>query len=366
MFKDKKRFLEYFFIIFLGILGLIIIANYFDGITENISKFFRILTPFTIGIGIAYILNPVVKILVKRLKFRKGLAIAVVYISIIILLAVFLNILIPKIITSSSQIVKDASSGISNINEWITSQNYASDDIPAFIYDNVQEIIEKLTEMTGLLFDSIQVAFLTVTSTLMNVFFGIIISIYILLDKNKLISGMHNLIRVMMPYEKSEQIIKYTKEMNRLFSRFLSGLIIEALVVGTLAFIGFTFMGVKHAIILAIVICFTNVIPYIGPFLGAIPAVIVTALYNPMLALGVAVFMIVLQQVDGNLIGPRIMGSFINMSPIWIILSITIGGGFWGIPGVILAIPTGAMIKLLLSDYIKRKVKNKTRMSKFE
>lgn len=356
MFKDKRKFIEYCFIIFLGVLGLIIIENYFNAITSNFSKFIGILSPFTVGIVIAYLLNPVVKLIVRKTKINRGLSIGIVYISIIILLALFLNILIPSIITSSSQIVSDASTGITTINQWLTEQEYGTDQVTKLLYENLQDIIARATEMTGLLFDNIKIIFLTITSTLLNTFFGIVISIYVLLDKDKLLGGMKKFIVVTYPKGNSESFLKYLHEMNHLFSRFLSGLIIEALVVGSLAFIGFSFMGLQHAMILAIIICFTNVIPYVGPFLGAIPAIIVTALYNPMLALGVLAFMIVLQQLDGNLIGPKIMGSFINMSPFWIILSITIGGGFWGIPGVIIGIPTGAMIKILLTDYLDRRI----------
>ncbi len=123
---------------------------------------------------------------------------------------------------------------------------------------------------------------------------------------------------------------------------------------GCLAFIGLSILNVRYALVLAVIICFTNVIPYIGPFIGAVPAVVATLTYDPAKAFWVLIFILVLQQFDGNLIGPRVMGNYIGLAPIWIILSITIGGGFAGILGIILAIPTGAILKIVFTELVEK------------
>jgi predicted PurR-regulated permease PerM len=113
-------------------------------------------------------------------------------------------------------------------------------------------------------------------------------------------------------------------------------------------------MGVRYAPILGLIICLTNMIPYFGAFIGAVPAVLATLMYDPIKAIWVAVFIIVLQQVDGNVIGPRVMGNYIGLEPIWIIFAIAFGGGFGGLLGMILAIPLGAVVKIIITRLVTK------------
>lgn len=352
MFKENKVLVRNVSIISIAVIITAWIILNFEGIGAKISLFFTVLTPFYIGFALAYIINKPVKLIEEKVKLPRAVIIIGIYIIIISLLSIFVVALIPNIINSTVQLGEEISQNFSKVTTYLSQVNFG------LFEDTIKEVALKLSELmtqvTNFILVNITNALVKTTSTFMNLIFGIIISIYMLLDKEKIQKLLYRLIHLFTTDEQADKIKDAFKEINDVFSHFITGLIVEALVVGLLAFIGFTIMGVKYAQVLALIITFTNVIPYIGPFIGAVPAVLATSLYSPLLALGVLTFIIVLQQIDGNFIGPKIMGNYIGLDPIWIILSITIGGGLFGILGVLLSIPVGALIKLFGSKIIEK------------
>lgn len=364
LFKNKRNLIETLFIIFLFLIASALIIIKFSSIEYAIGRFFSILTPFYIGFAIAYILNRPISFIEKRFSLSRPLVIACVYIGLIVIISTFIGFMLPRIVDSALKLASDTT-------KWVSSQSF---DVSAYNIGPLQTVIqENLTRLTGILsqvsnflIDNLTRFFVSVTGTLLQIIFGIIISIYMLADKKKMISLFKNLVYAFFSKKNAKHILEFANNVNEIFSHFISGLIVEALIVGSLAFVGFSLLGVPYALVLGVIICFTNVIPYMGPFLGAIPAVVSTLIYDPVKALWVLIFIIVLQQFDGNFIGPKVMGNYIGLAPLWIILSITIGGGYAGVLGIILAIPTGAILKIVFSEIIEKQKQKKQASKKNE
>lgn len=361
MFKNRSKYIEFLGIFFLGLIISCLIVIKFDTLAKYVGKFFAVLKPFYIGFFIAYILNRPINFLEKRSKIKRSYLILSSYLVILIVTSIFISYFLPSVIDSSIKLITALSKGIENIPEFLgKTELIANSSLGPSIENNLSRITEILGFLTNFLVENVARIMINLTSTIMNVVFGIIISIYMLLDKYKIKSLFKGVIDIIFSKEKANRIVSFLGEVNEIFSHFITGLIVEAVTVGILAFIGMSILGVSYAPILSMIICFTNVIPYIGPFIGAVPAVIATMLYNPQLALWVLVFILILQQFDGNFIGPKIMGNYIGLDPIWIILSITIGGGFFGMLGILLAIPVGAIIKIVLTRLLNKYEQKKT------
>ncbi len=360
MFKDKRNFIEYCIIFFIGVLLTAMIIFNFQGIKNSTIKFFSVLTPFYIGFGIAYILNRPVYYIHRRFKINLGAIIAITYLILTLIITLFIVKGLPMVFDNLINLVNAISVSISHLPEYLAQ--YDLGPVQNILDENISKITDYLGTISTFLLNNTMKIFVSITSTFMNVFFGIIISIYMLAGKQKLKTLGNYLIKALFNNEKEKKISEFLKEVNDIFSHFLSGLIVEALIVGFLAFIGFSLIGVKYAAILGLTICMTNVIPYIGPFLGAIPAIAATLTYDPLKAIWVGIFIIILQQFDGNFIGPKVMGNYIGLDPLWIIFSITLGGAYAGVLGILLAIPTGAILKIVFNRLIHRyELKRKTK-----
>jgi len=354
MFPKRKQFIEYVVIVAIALVLTFWFINDPNIFKHMIASILGLLSPFIIGFVLAYLLNTPVKYLTKKTRFNRNMSIAFIYVSLIALIIIVSVLLAPSIANNILGLIND-------ISAWTTQ---IPDKIATFDFGNYEEIIqsqttkftEVLTGFTNSILQNIVDLLVNITTTFFNIILGIIISIYMLIDKKKLSETLKKLTIAILKPERAHQLFGFLAEVDAIFSHFLVGLIVEAIIVGILATIGFSIMGVKYAIILGLIICITNMIPYFGAFIGAIPAILTAGMYDPIKAIWVAVFIIVLQQVDGNLIGPRIMGNYIGLDPIWIILAITVGGGIGGLLGMVLAIPTGAIIKLIIVRVVDKRM----------
>lgn len=364
MLKEKRKFIEYVIVVCIATFLTAWLIMDRSGVMSIFSKFLNVLTPFFIGFAIAYILNQPISKLEKRFKIKRMYAILITYLALLIILTLFSVSLVPKIYDNGSKLISD----ISKWGEQIPAQLQAY-DFGAYgniIYDNLSKGAELLSKFSNLLLTNIIDGLVGFALVFFNIILGIIISIYMLADKDSLKKSLTQLIHAFIPKKKASSFFNFLGDVNNIFSHFLTGLIVEAIIIGILAFIGLSIMGVKYAIVLGFIICLTNVIPYFGPFIGAVPAILTTFMYDPMKALWVAVFIVVLQQVDGTIVGPRVMGNYIGLKPIWIILSISIGGGFGGLLGILLAIPLGAIAKILIVKFIEKREAYQKKPQKIE
>ncbi len=200
---------------------------------------------------------------------------------------------------------------------------------------------------------------ISLTSYILKFLIGLIISIYILADKEKIIKGAKKLTYALLNKKTAFNLISNLKKSNYIFSKYMFGKALDSLIIGILCLILLSVFRVKFALLFSLIVGVTNMIPYVGPFVGAIPAVVVTLFINPIQAIWVAIIIFLLQQFDGWYLGPKIIGDQVGVSPLLIITAIIVGGGMFGASGMFLGVPVFTVIKAFVDEYVEKKLKAK-------
>jgi predicted PurR-regulated permease PerM len=344
-----------------------------DNIIDNLSSYssiiFKISKPFIWAFVIAYLLNPIMIYLEKKFRIKRLWSILIVYIFFLGLLSLVLVIITPKIISGISNIIQDVPSYIEKTQRWLAYQQDSIEFIGQYrfllIFQkylgelNYENLLDQFGTSLSPILDATLAQAINITSGIFNLLFAIIISVYFLKDKEKFIIYFKRIIYAFLDKEKADKVTKYCKEFNSLVSKFLIGKIIDSLIIGILCFIGTLIIGAPYPIVISTIVGVTNMIPYVGPIIGAVPCVIITLFYNPITAVWIALFILALQQFDGLYLGPKILGTQVGLSPLWIITAIIIGGGLFGIIGMLLAVPVIAILRTAINKFISIKLKEK-------
>ncbi|MBR3254932.1 MAG: AI-2E family transporter [Clostridia bacterium] len=356
------------------ILGIVLITFYkildkFPDILEAVKNFLRVLSPFFIGILIAYILYTPCKKLEEQFeksKFKlvrkkaRTLSIISSYIIFLILATIILNIIFPILVQSLTELINNIQYyGDITIEKYqnLPEDSFLKSDIITDLIKNVQNIdfkqfinIERLGEYAQ--------GALGFVNSIIDLFVAVIFSIYILSERRKIINFLGRLIKAMFGEKKQKNIEKYFNDSNKIFFGFLTSQLLDAIIIGALSIIAMSIMGIKYAPLLGFIIGLFNIIPYVGAIIAVIIAGIITLITGGISqAIWMLVVVIILQQIDANIINPKIVGNTLKVSPILVMLAITIGGAYFGIIGMFLAVPVAAVLKILLEDYIDYKGK---------
>ena len=355
---QKQNIRYYIILAFISILIYKIIDTPNDfilGIKSLISFF----SPFLIGILLSLLLNPIVMFFENKFKLNRLLNIFTAYILLLLLVVLGFKLFIPTIIKTLNILIKELPNYIELINI-LLKRFIENGDLPNGIISHIQNslnsILNSLIDIFSNISSELLVYILSITSVVFNFIMGIILSLYMLYDKEKLGYSIKKLLYACLPDKYANGLISLTKTAHDIFYHYLIGQLIDASIVGVISFLVFKFiLQIENSLFLSFIIFITNMIPYFGPFIGAVPPILMTLIYNPIKAIWVAVFIIILQQLDGNFISPKIMGTQVGIDPIWIISSVLIGGSLFGFIGIFLSIPTAALIKTYLTKYIQKK-----------
>jgi len=345
---------------------LIIVYKFFDnftGIGHWLSKLFGILTPFLVAILISYVLYVPCKKIEQHFKKKghkhtRALSITIVYVLVALLIFLVCRFVIPSVITS----IVDLVNNLQSYYNAITTNELEASWAP-FLKDNVLkpivEYVNKLDINSLFTVDKIKeyiTSAVGVAKGVLNIFIAFICSIYILAEKESIVSFIKRLARSYFNDERYVRFDRYFTEGNRIFLRFISSQVIDAFVVSIIMSIALSIMKVKYSALLGFMIGLFNLIPYFGAIAGVIIAVIITVFTGGWKqAIIMLIVVIILQQIDANIINPRITGSRLNVSPLLVIFAVTVGGAYFGVIGMFIAVPIATLIKLMLTDHINRK-----------
>lgn len=360
------------------ILGTILIIIYkfldnFTGITNAISGFFGIISPIIVGAIIAYFLYTPCKKVEMFLKRRKSkilreqsrtISIFIVYLIGIIILIMIGTYILPVIIESSMELV----SNLEGYFEKAVSQ-YQSIPADSFIksgvIDNAIEAIKGIDIKQYINLNNITEyakGAISVVTGVINIFVAFIVSVYVLSERTKIYEFAKKTAKALLKDTKYNSLAKYFNSANKIFLGFISSQVIDGIVVGIITSIAMCIMGIKYAPLLGFIIGLFNIIPYVGAIIAVIIAAIITLITGGISqAIWMVIVVTILQQIDANIINPKIVGSSLKISPLLVMVAITIGGAYWGMFGIFIAVPISAIIKILAEDYIDYKTKLKQR-----
>ena len=206
----------------------------------------------------------------------------------------------------------------------------------------------------------------TVASSIWNIILGIIVSIYLLIDKEKFCALIKKITYAIFPKSASEKILEVSYMSNSIFGKFLIGKIVDSAIIGVLTFFILALCKMPYAILVSVIVGITNIIPFFGPFIGAVPSFIIILFISPVKALWFLVIIFIIQQLDGNIIGPKILGDSIGISAFWILFSILVAGKFLGLIGMVIGVPLFAVIYAIVKEIIEGKLKKKNMNYKTE
>ena len=350
----------------LSVIGLILLVLWRvisepDTISRVLQYTFQLLTPIIMGIAIALLLNTVLSYIEERFHLKRYQGLLIVYITFIGILAISVVTLFPRIYSSLSSLIEELPVYIRQIDAFLGDVNNYLKDYNATIaqaidFARFEDRYSGWVETAVLSSVSYVSSF---TMTLINFLIGIVISIYLLKDKEVFARMFKRLLYALLPVGTAKTTIDIFQEMDYIFKRYIIGKSLDCLIIGVLAVIGLLIIGAPYALLLGVIIGVLNFIPYVGPLLGMIPAFIITYFYDPFTAVLVLLFIFLLQQFDGLWLGPKILGDSVGITPFWVITSIIIGGSLFGLVGMFVSVPITAMVQVVLSRLIDYRLNRK-------
>ncbi|WEV19648.1 AI-2E family transporter [Clostridium perfringens] len=370
-FKNNK-IKDYIFLSTYIILLIFFFINIKD-IMNFLYKFLGILKPFIWGIAIAFILNIPVKLIEKNLgkgKFFKGMkrsfSITLTFLFFILAITLFILFVIPQLLSSISTLMNSIPEYLSQFEKFLEA-NAINNSQSQVMMQNIinellnmwKEILKVTSQIVGTSLGYLLDFTLGITYGVINFFLALVLAIYMLASKEILISQLKLIIYAFVSKNKSDRIIELGKMCNEMFSKFILGQCTEALVIGVLCFIGMIILKMPYALLISVVIGVTALIPVFGAFLGTIPSAFIILIIDPIKALWFIIFIIVLQQLEGNLIYPRVVGSSIGLSALWVMFAMIVGGSLFGIIGMLIGIPIFGVVFKILKRVANRKINEK-------
>lgn len=343
----------------------------FNEIADFVRNLFRILMPFIMGTLLAYIfyipsrkMESIYKKSKRKIisKRSRGLGVFTVYLIALILCIIIFNFVLPNISQSITDLLNNLPTYYSNTLE--TIENAPEESILNKI--NAKDIIESLQDIDISQIFSMETitqyakGVINIATGIFDFFVAIIVSVYILLERREILNFGRNLSSALFKHKTYKNLGMYFRKTNNIFFRFLSSQLIDSVLVGIIISIALLIMKVKYAVLLGFMIGLFNMIPYLGAIIAVIVAILITLLTGGLgQAIWVTIVVVVLQQIDANIINPKITGSSLEISPILVIFSVTIGGAYFGILGMFLAVPICTVIKTFILDYINYRNKIK-------
>jgi len=382
--KEHKLFQIGMMILIVVLISLCLLAVVLnlEGTGRILNTIGDVFSPIVLGVVFAYLMNPLMNFMNRRLmpfflkkkmeqrrayKLSRALSVIFAVACTVILLYEFFAMLVPQLYESIAGIVNNFTDYYASIERLIT--RFLADN-PA-IHDYAMELFSDGFAMitnwiTNGLLPNIETILTGLTSSVMSVvgaaldiLIGFCAAIYMLASKDLFIAQSKKLVVALCKEQTANHVFDLGRRIHKVFSGFIIGKILDSMIIGILCYLGMLILKLPYPALIATVIGVTNVIPFFGPFIGAIPCTFLILLVNPLQALYFALFVFGLQQLDGNVIGPRILGDTIGISGFWVLVSITVAGGLFGFAGMLLGVPVFAVLYMLVNDFVIYRLKKK-------
>ena len=391
--KEYKSYFKWGLTIFLTACAMLVFFDvFYKGGTLQLlmGKLLDILAPILYGVAMAYLLTPVVNWIEKSLRmlgkrimrgkevaFRgqkawlRAASILLAWLLVLGMLYLLMSVLIPQLIDSVAMLIDNAENYYNQVYRWIATfiaENPKLDgELQSLLARYYQTAMTFLTDellpsakgmlasVTGGLWSGIW----SVVTFAKNLLVGIMVSVYVLALKERGAAGSKKILFGLLMEKKARFLLRGVRRADYIFSGFVRGKLLDSLIIGILCFFGCSLLQMPYTPLISVVVGVTNVIPFFGPFLGAIPSAFLILLVSPVKCLYFSLFVFLLQQLDGNVIGPKILGDSTGISGFWVIVAILVGGGFYGVLGMFLGVPVFACLQALGQYIIEGRLKKK-------
>lgn len=372
--QDKKDIKKWFKIISFALIGLLIVNN-FSVVTGFVTKFFDIISPFVVGAALAFILNIPMKFFeskFSKITFKKGkklnknliriisLLLAIIVIGFIITLIV--NLILPEIINIIKLLVENSPKYMNEIKNFALDITTNMPDIRDSIKnininnENMQEQIKTIA--TNVLTFSVSFAG-NVIGSIVDAIVSLVFAIYILTGKDKLKEQSKRIVYAYFDKTKAEGILEFGRTARRIFKNFITGQCLEACILGSLSIVGMFILDIPYAVPIGVLIGVTALIPIVGAFIGISVGAVLILSVEPVKVLTFLVFILILQQIEGNLIYPKVVGDSVGLPGIWVLVAVAVGGDLFGLVGMLLGLPVASVIYTLIKDNVNKRLDHK-------
>ena len=361
-----------FLVICASILLYLGISN-INEIKSSLNDFVSTLQPFIIGGTLAYLVNFILKFyeervlsheMLKKMKKsgKRAIGLVLTYITASIITYLFIQFVLPQLISSIVGLANNIPQYVEDFtklaNDLINNMNLQPEYID-LITNKFGELVTYIITIISNLLPVVGNFIVEATSSILNIIIGIIVSIYILIDKEKFMALGKKVVYAFSSEERANFILRLATQSNMTFSRFIGGKILDSFIIGILTFIILTIFKMPYVLLISVIVGVTNIIPFFGPFIGGIPAAIIILFVSPTKALWFVIIIIIIQQIDGNIIGPKILGDSIGISAFWILFSLLVAAKFMGFVGMVIGVPLFAIFYSIIKEIVELKLSKK-------
>lgn len=354
----------------------------YQGFANGWHKVISAAQPIIIGLVLAYLLNPVMKFFERHLyrlfkdrmktdqkarKMARGIAITCSIIFLIVVIVLLIAAIVPSVINSIMGIVDTLPANVANLVKMMQEGHLGNYEVA----DTIGDVLTKLTDYvenwaTKTLLPQARTYLIQITSGVINMVkamfnfvIGIIVAVYVLMIKERLIGQSKKVVYAVFKPKQGNIIVETMHKANDIFGGFIIGKIIDSAIIGVICYVGCSILRIPDTMLVSVIIGVTNIIPLFGPFIGAVPTLLLVVIQSPWHALYLLIFIIVLQQVDGNIIGPKILGNSTGLTSFWVMFAILIGGGMFGFLGMLLGVPVFALMYYIVRRLVNHGVAKK-------
>lgn len=354
----------------------------FQGVSDGVAKVINSITAVIIGFILAYLLSPIMTFFerrIRRLAMKKGeltpkkkrniraISVALAMIIFLAIIAVLLMMIVPQIVISVQDLVTSMNDKVAALMEFVdrfTKEDSAVSGQIEGLIGQISDSLEKWLKAKflsgdGDIFSKITTGVYNAVMMLVDCIIGIIVAVYVLMTKERFVGQAKKLIYAIFRPRFGNMIMDVIHKADEVFGGFFIGKIIDSIIIGCICFVVLYTMKMPYVVLVSVIVGVTNIIPFFGPYIGAIPSMILIFLVSPLKSLYFLIFIIILQQVDGNVIGPKILGNTTGLSPFWVIFSCLLFGGCFGVGGMIFGVPVFAVIyyiiKRLAEHFLKKR-----------
>lgn len=354
----------------------------YQGFADGWHKIVGAAQSIIIGLVLAYLLNPIMEFLERKLykrlkgkmktdqkakKLSRGLGIAGAILFLLIIIILLIAAIVPSVISCIVGVIDTLPGNVQNFIKVVQSGKLGEYEVTGTISDMLTKLVDYVENWaTKTLLPEAKTYLLQITSGMINMvkavinfLVGIIVAAYVLMIKESLIGQSKKAIYAIFKPRQGNIIIETMHKADEIFGGFIIGKIIDSAIIGVICYVGCSILHIPDAMLVAVIVGVTNIIPVFGPFIGAVPSLLLVVVQSPWHALYLLIFIIILQQVDGNIIGPKILGSSTGLSSFWVMFAILIGGGLFGFLGMLLGVPVFAMIYYIVQRLVNHSIGNR-------